>query len=65
MMAGICDLVERDAKAESKTALETTFKHVRELTRIMEAEIHEAVLSCSRARRQMLGGIPTENPTLH
>jgi hypothetical protein len=65
MMAGICDLVERDAKAESKTALETTFKHVRELTRIMEAEIHEAVLSCSRARREMLEGVATENPTLH
>ncbi len=65
MMAGIEDLVARDIQAESRTELETTFKHVRELTRILEAEIHEAVLSCTRARRQMLERISTENPTLH
>ena len=65
MMAGIEDLVAQDIQAESRTELETTFKHLRELTRIMEAEIHEAVLSCTRARRQMLEGISTENPTLH
>jgi hypothetical protein len=65
MMAGIEDLVARDVQAESRTQLETTFKHVRELTRIMETEIHEAVLSCTRARRQMLDGFPTEKPTLH
>jgi hypothetical protein len=53
MMAGIEDLVARDIKAESRSQLETTFKHVQELTRIMEAEIHEAVISCARARRQM------------
>jgi len=65
MMAGIEDLVARDIEAESRTNLEVTFKHVGELTRIMETEIHEAVLSCTRARRQMLQGVPTENPTLH
>jgi hypothetical protein len=65
MMAGIEDLVARDVEAESRTQLETTFKHVRELSRIMETEIHEAVLSCTRARRQMLEGIPIEKPTLH
>lgn len=53
MMAGIEDLVARDIKAESRSQLETTFKHVQELTRIMEVEIHEAVMSCARARRQM------------
>lgn len=65
MMAGIEDLVARDVQAESRTQLETTFKHVRELTRIMETEIHEAVLSCTRARRQMLEGLPTQKPTMH
>lgn len=53
MMAGIEDLVARDIKAESRSQLETTFKHVQELTRIMEVEIHKAVMSCARARRQM------------
>ena len=65
MMAGICDLVARDVEAESKATLETTFKHVRELTLIMEVEIHEAVLSCARARRQMTGTVATHNPTMH
>ena len=65
MMVGIEDLVARDVQAESRTQLETTFKHVRELTRIMETEIHEAVLSCTRARRQMLEGLPTQKPTMH
>lgn len=65
MMAGICDLVARDPKADDRTQLETTFKHLRELTRIMETEIHEAVLSCTRARRQRLEATPTAKPTIH
>ncbi|MGY2733613.1 hypothetical protein [Sphingomonas sp. UYP23] len=65
MMAGICELVCRDPEADDRTQLDTTFGHLRDLTRIMETEIHEAVLSCTRARRQMLGGILTEKPTVH
>lgn len=64
MMAGICDLVARDPDADDRTQLDTTFKHLRELTRIMETEIHEAVLSCTRGRRQMLEGIVTARPTV-
>jgi hypothetical protein len=63
MMAGICEL--RDPNADDRTQLDRTFKHLRELTRIMETEIHAAVLSCTRARRQMLESIPTEKPTIH
>jgi hypothetical protein len=65
MMAGICELVERDPNADDRTKLDTTFKHLRELTKIMETEIHETVLACTRARRQMLEGILTEKPTIH
>lgn len=64
MVAGICELVSRDPDADDRT-LDATFKNLRKLTRIMEAEIHEAVLSCTRARRQMLEGISTANPTVH
>ncbi len=64
MMAGIEELVARDAKSESRTELEATFKHLRELTRIMELEIHEAVLSCTRARKHMLASLPTQEPTV-
>ena len=65
MMVNICDLVERDPHVDDRTKLETTFKHLRELTRIMETEMHETVLSCTRARRQMLEGTPTIRPTIH
>ena len=65
MMAGICDLVARNPEPRDPTELATTFKSLRELNRIMETEINEAVLSCTRARRQMLAGIPTDRPTLH
>lgn len=64
MMAGICELVSRDPDADDRT-LGATFKNLHELTRIMETEIHEAVLSCTRARRQMLQGVSTAKPTVH
>ena len=65
MMAGIEQLVAGDPKSESRTELEATFKHLRELTRIMELEIHEAVLSCARARKHMLESFPAQKPTVH
>ncbi len=65
MMAGICDLVDRDPLADDRTQLQATFAHLRELNRIMETEINEAVLACTRARRQMLDLVPTDRPTIH
>lgn len=65
MMAGICELASGDPDADECAQLETTFKRLRELTRIMETEINEAVLSCTRARRQKLEAIRTDKPTRH
>lgn len=65
MMAGICELLSRAPDADDLTQIDATLRHLRELTRIMETEIHEAVLSCTRARRQMLDGILTDKPTVH
>jgi transposase len=39
--------------------------NVREMTKIVEHEIHSIVLSCTRARRQMLAVLPATKPTLH
>ena len=36
-----------------------------ELTRVGEREIHEVILSCTRARRQLLSAMPAMRPTLH
>jgi hypothetical protein len=42
-----------------------TRRSVRELTKASEREIHEVVLSCTRARRQLLNAVPTTKPTRH
>lgn len=65
MMAGICELFSREPGTEDRAQLAAVAKQLRELSRIMETEINEAVLSCTRARRQMLQGILTEKPTMH
>jgi hypothetical protein len=35
------------------------------MTRIAEHEMHAVVLSCKRARRDMLASLPARKPTLH
>lgn len=45
--------------------ISVTLGHFRELTRIAEHEIHEAVLSCTRARRQTMRALATRKPVLH
>jgi hypothetical protein len=42
-----------------------TRRHIRELTKVGEREIHEVVLSCTRARRRLLNAVPITKPTLH
>jgi hypothetical protein len=42
-----------------------TLSQLRELTRIAEHEMHEAVLSCTRVRRQMMQGLPARRRVLH
>ncbi|MBP7661076.1 MAG: hypothetical protein KA778_13805 [Burkholderiaceae bacterium] len=65
MMVGLCGLMEQDPEADDCQNIDNLFMQLRELTRIMESEIHEVVLACTRARRQMLDGIPTERATVH
>lgn len=65
MMDGMCELASRGPVADDRAQLEATFKHLRQLTRIMEIEINEAVLSCTRARRQILEAFRTDKPTHH
>jgi len=54
-----------DAKLATDKGMETTLRHMREMTRNAEHEIHAIVLACTRARRQMLAGLPTSKPTVH
>jgi hypothetical protein len=54
-----------ETKAATDQDLQTTLRNVREMTKIAEHEIHAIVLSCARARRQMLSVLPATKPTLH
>jgi len=59
------ELAEDRTKPAAAADIATTLSHFRELTRSAEHEMHEAVLSCTRARRQILQALPTSRPILH
>jgi hypothetical protein len=65
MLEGTQVPAEDPARPAGPDDIAVTIRHFRELTRIAEHEIHEAVLSCTRARRQMLASLPTRRPVLH
>lgn len=65
IMQGTRELVENPDKPVTSDALADLLKQYRELTRIAEVEIHEAVLSCTRARRNMRPDMPPANTTRH
>jgi len=47
------------------TDMQTTLRLMREMTKNAEHEIHAIVLSCTRARRQILASLPVMKPTPH
>ncbi len=64
-LSRICEILASDSPADDRAELDIAFKLMRDFSRKMKTEIHEAVLSCTRARRQMLKTIPTTRPTVH
>jgi hypothetical protein len=65
MLEGVREVADNPAKPASPADIGGTLGHLREFTRIMEHEMHELVLSCTRARRQMLEMMPAGKPVLH
>lgn len=66
LFAGVADVAADETKPGTSKDMETTLQHLREMTKIVEHEMHETVLSCARARRQQqLRRIPMQKPTLH
>ena len=65
LFEAVAVLAMDDAKLATDKGMETTLRHMREMTRNAEHEIHAIILACTRARRQMLAGLPTARPTLH
>ena len=60
------EAVARDeAKTGTEQDIEKTLRLLRQMTKDAEHEVHAILLSCKRARRQMLASIPAQKPTLH
>jgi hypothetical protein len=65
MLEGVRDVASNPSKPATPADIAGTLGHLREFTRIAEHEMHELVLSCTRARRQMLQMMPATKPVLH
>jgi hypothetical protein len=65
MLEGAQVLAEDPTKPAAADEIAIAIGRFREVTRIAEHEMHEAVLSCTRARRQMLAALPASRPVLH
>ncbi len=65
MLEGVRALAEDPSKPAEPDDFAAPLGQFRELTRIAEHEMHEAVLSCTRARRQMLRTAPATRPMPH
>ncbi len=65
LMAAVLDMASDETKPATSLDLQATLRNLREMTRISEHELHAVVLSCTRARGQMLATLPASKPTLH
>ena len=65
MLDGVREVASNPSKPATSADIAATLGHLREFTRIAEHEMHELVLSCTRARRQMLRMMPAKKPVLH
>ena len=68
-MWGFFEGAEAVARDETKPGtvrdMEKTLRLLRQMTRDAERELHAVLLSCARARRQMLASLSAQKPTLH
>lgn len=62
---GLHELAGNPTKPVTVADIAQTRRNIRELTKVGEREIQELVLSCTRARRQLLSSVPTTRRTLY
>jgi hypothetical protein len=65
LFAATEDVATDETKPGTVRDMETTLRLLRQMTKDAEHEIHAILLSCARARRQMLASLPAQKPTLH
>jgi hypothetical protein len=61
----VFEVISDETKSASERDMETTLRHMREMTKSAEHEVHAIVMACARARKQMLARMPTKRPTVH
>jgi hypothetical protein len=61
----VFDVVSDETKSATDRDMETAVRHMREMTKSAEHEMHAIVMACARARKQMLAGVATRKPTVH
>ena len=65
MLAGVINLLDDSSKPAEPGDLKGMVRNIQKITIIVETEMNKAILSCIRARRQLLEQIPATKPTLH
>lgn len=65
LFAAAADVAADETKPGTGKDMETTLRHLRTMTRNAELEMHAIVISCARARRQMLTSLSITKPPLH
>jgi len=65
MFAAAHDMAMDQSKTATDEDIEITLNHLREMTKNAEREMHAVLLSCKRARKQMLDTLPGQKPTFH
>ena len=65
LFEAVVRLAGDDTKQPTDKGVEPTLRRMHEMTKIAEHEIHAVVLACTRARKQMIAGMPTTRPTVH
>ena len=64
MFAAVEDRTAKGIKPEEAAEVATTVKHLSEMQKVVEREMHAVVLACTRARRQTMAA-EASGPTLH
>jgi hypothetical protein len=65
LFAAVLEIATHETKAATDKGMETTLRHMREMTKNAEHEMHAIVLSCKRACKQMLAALPAKKSSLH
>jgi hypothetical protein len=65
MLEGARRLASDESQPATASQVAVTLRHLRQLTRIAEDEMQAVILSCKRARRNMVAGRASVKPTLH